>query len=82
MTQALRKPHIWIWGVAAIFLAAAFLLASARLGAAAGTTTSAEPVIDTAASVDPSQCAPCHLDLGTVNKPGLIFSHGNHLMTS
>ena len=40
------------------------------------------PTIDTAAPVDQSQCAPCHLDLGSVNQPGLIFSHGNHLMVS
>lgn len=40
------------------------------------------PPIDTAAPVDQSQCAPCHLDLGTVNKAGLLFSHGNHLVVS
>ena len=40
------------------------------------------PVIDTAAPVDPQQCAPCHLDLSTVNQPGLVFNHGSHLMVS
>ena len=68
--------------MAAVLLAAAFLLASARFGLAEITPTSGEPVIDTAASVDRSQCAACHLDLGTVKKPGLMFSHGNHLMVA
>jgi len=66
-----------VWGVAAIVLAAAFLLASAPFGDAAE-----EPVIDTAAPIDPKQCAPCHLDLATVEVPGLKFNHGNHLLVS
>ena len=62
-------------------IAAAFLLATA------GSRTlrrcaAEEPVIDTAAPIEPSQCAPCHLDLGDVNEPGLIFTHGNHLLVS
>ena len=67
--------------MAATVLAAAFLLASVRFGVAA-TTGSPDPVIDTAASVDRSQCVPCHLDLGSVNQPGLIFGHGTHLMVA
>jgi len=86
VTQALRKPHIWIWGVAAVLLAAAFLLVFAHVGHAAdagSTTTAQAPVIDTGAPVtDSSQCAPCHLTIGTVKKPGLIFDHGNHIMVS
>jgi hypothetical protein len=58
-------------------LAAAFLLASTRMGDAAE-----EPVIDTAAPVDQSQCLPCHIDLSDVDVPGLVFSHGSHLMVS
>ncbi|PKQ15034.1 MAG: hypothetical protein CVT67_11220 [Actinobacteria bacterium HGW-Actinobacteria-7] len=58
-------------------LAAAFLLASTRLGDAAE-----EPVLDTAAAIDQSQCLPCHIDLGKISVPGLVFSHGNHLMVS
>lgn len=69
------------WGVAATILAAALLIAP-HLASAAGATVPEPPVIDTAAPVDQSQCAPCHLDLGTVNQPGIIFSHGNHLMVS
>jgi hypothetical protein len=71
--------------VAAVLLAAAFLLVFVRASHAAdtGTNTPAGQVIDTGAPVtDSSQCAPCHLDIGTVKKPGLIFNHGNHLMVS
>lgn len=72
-----------LWGVAAILLAAAFLLVFVRSGSAVTAfDTSTEPVIDTAATVDPTQCAPCHLDLSSVNKPGLVFNHGSHLMVS
>lgn len=84
----MRREHrlrVWTWGVAAILLAAAFLLVSARTSAAVDSAINsfAAPVIDTAAPVtDSLQCAPCHLNLGTVKKPGLIFGHGNHLMIS
>ena len=84
MIRARSNKHLWIWGVAAILFAAAFLLVFVRPGSAADTasTVSQTPPIDTAGPVDPTQCAPCHLDLGSVDKPGLIFSHGNHLMVS
>ncbi len=59
-------------------LAATFLLAVAGGGLAAED----DPVIDTAAPVSPDNCAPCHLDLGEVDVPGLKFSHGNHLLVS
>ena len=82
MTQALRKPHIWIWGVAAVLLAAAFLLVFAPSSRAADAGTPA-PAIDLGAPVtDSSQCAPCHLTIGSVKKPGIIFDHGNHIMVS
>ncbi len=64
--------------MAVIIFTAAFLLAAAGVGDAA----SNEPVIDTAKPIDPSQCAPCHYDLGSVDQPGLIFNHGNHLLVS
>jgi len=38
--------------------------------------------IDLTADVEATNCAPCHLQLGESTKPGLIFSHGNHLMVS
>lgn len=71
--------------MAAIIFAAAFLLISVPRSHAADSTTviGSQPVIDTSAPVsDSSQCAPCHLNIGTVKKPGIIFSHGNHLMVS
>ena len=68
--------------MAAVLIAAAFLLASARLGIAADSTTPDVPVIDTASDVERNQCAPCHLDLGSVNQPGLVFGHGSHLMVA
>lgn len=77
MRRVLDTRRLALWGVAAILLAAAFLLASPRSG-----SSSSPAPIDTAASVDPSQCAPCHLDLGHVKRPGLVFSHGNHFQVS
>lgn len=63
--------------MAALLVAAAFLLA--RTSAGDATTT---PEIDTAAPIQPAQCVPCHYDLGDVQEPGLLFSHGNHLLVS
>jgi len=73
--------RVRLWGVVAVLLAAALLIAPA-VARAAGPEIPSVPPIDTGKNVQPSQCAPCHLDLGTVNRPGLIFSHGNHLMVS
>ena len=73
-----RTNRKWVvWGVAASVLVAAFLLASGPswIGAA-------DQVIDTAATIQPSQCAPCHLDIGEVEVEGLIFGHGNHLLVA
>lgn len=71
------------WGVAAILVAAAFLLATVRSGQAAENGTSAnDAVIDTAADIEQSQCMPCHIRLAEVNEPGLIFGHGKHLIYS
>ncbi|NTU71268.1 MAG: cytochrome c3 family protein [Coriobacteriia bacterium] len=66
----------------AAFLLAAALMVAPAIAYAASPEIPATPPIDTAAPVDKTQCAPCHLDLGDVNQPGLIFSHGNHLMVS
>lgn len=38
--------------------------------------------LDLTGQVEASNCAPCHLELGEAKKPGLIFSHGNHLVVS
>jgi len=87
VTGRINKRFI-VWGVVAAMLAAAFLLAYAPFGDAAEEpvpetpTTTDQPVIDTAAPIQPTQCAPCHYDLGSVDVPGLMFSHGNHLLVS
>lgn len=78
MMRRVNNNRRIMWGVAATVLAAAFLLASAGTGDA----QTDELVIDTAAPVQRTQCAACHLDLGSVDVPGLIFSHGNHLLVS
>lgn len=67
--------------MAAVLIAAALIVAPHVARADVPAIPSAPP-IDTSAAVDQNQCAPCHLDLGTVKKPGIIFSHGNHLMVS
>lgn len=38
--------------------------------------------LDLTGPTEASNCAPCHLELGEAKKPGLIFSHGNHLVVS
>jgi len=81
VTGAATIRRACTWGVAAVLLAAALLVAPSLAGAASPEIP-ATPPIDTSAPVDQTQCAPCHLDLGSVNKPGLIYSHGNHLMVS
>ncbi len=81
MRRNADNPRVRLWGVAAIVLAAAFLLVSVRSGTAA-TQVDPPQAIDTGAKVDPQQCAPCHLDLSNVKKPGLVFNHGSHLMVS
>jgi Cytochrome c7 and related cytochrome c len=79
-----RKPGMR--SVAAVALAAVVLVlvsAAATMAADDSPTTLSTKVIDTGAPVtDSSQCTPCHLDIGTVKKPGLIFGHGNHLLIS
>ena len=81
MISGSNRRRIAIWGVVAVCAAAALIVAP-RFAHGVTPVIPAAPPIDTAAPVDQNQCAPCHLDLGNVNKPGLIFSHGNHLMVS
>jgi len=83
MRRSATHKRLKLWGVAAILFAAAFLLAGVAVSSAAEeATVPPGPAIDTAAQIDQTQCVPCHLDLGSVSEPGLIFSHGNHLMVS
>lgn len=68
-----HKAITWLATVG--LLASAFLLGPLLMGGGAD-----EPHIDTAAPIERSQCAPCHVDLSRVQVEGLIFSHGNHLL--
>jgi hypothetical protein len=71
-----------LWGAVAI-LAAAALLPAAATGAAGTAAGAAVAPIDLNAPItDGSQCMPCHADLATTKTPGLIFSHGTHLLMS
>lgn len=81
MIRTAQTSRAFSWGVVAILLAAALLVAPG-VAFAASPAIPVTPPINTAAPVDQTQCAPCHLDLGAANRPGLIFSHGNHLMVS
>jgi hypothetical protein len=67
-----------------LFLMAALVLAAVYLAYEPpfpGRSQTAGP-IDLTGEVDASQCAPCHLRIADALKPGLIFTHGNHLMVS
>lgn len=76
LARANSKILTW-WVVAGVFvIALAFALVPLLSGAAG------EPVIDTGPPVSPGQCVPCHIDLGDAQVPGLVFSHGNHLLVS
>lgn len=57
-------------------LAAAFLLSSDPQRA----ETQPYQVIELGQRVDASSCAPCHMRIAEAQVPGLVFTHGNHLM--
>ncbi len=64
-------------------MAAGLLVAAASLLVLPPTVGGQVPdAIDVTGDVLATNCAPCHLELGESTKPGLIFSHGNHLMVS
>lgn len=67
-----------LWGVAvAVVVAAAFLLVVP--GPVGGQIPDS---VNLTGDVEAANCAPCHIELGEAKKPGLIFSHGNHLVVS
>ncbi|MBI5231477.1 MAG: hypothetical protein HY876_04845 [Coriobacteriales bacterium] len=76
MDQLTHKRRILRGAAAAFVLAAAFLFA---VGVA---IAEAPAPVDTGKNVQPGECSPCHLDLGKVNQPGLVFDHGAHLLVS
>lgn len=40
------------------------------------------PPVEVTGEVQAEQCAPCHLRIAESKVPGIIFTHGNHLMVS
>lgn len=68
-----------VWGVAVVLAVAAAFLLWGPLQRGTGQTPA---VIDTALPADRTQCVPCHLRLGASDRPGLVFSHGNHMVFS
>lgn len=76
-----RHPRSVILGLAVtLVVAAAFVLwLMPQVGRGQAPV---QPVIDTSAEVETSQCISCHATLGSANVPGLIFNHGNHLVVS
>lgn len=66
------------WGVVvAVTVTAAFLLVAPDAGFG-----QVPDSIDLTGGVEAGNCAPCHMQLGEAQRPGLVFSHGNHLMVS
>jgi len=65
-------------GVAVALMAAAAFVLDVPTGALAQVPDS----IDVNGEIEANNCAPCHLQLGETDIPGLVFSHGNHLMVS
>jgi hypothetical protein len=64
-------------------VAAAFALsATLVLAMPSGTGGQLPESLDLTGEVEASNCVPCHATLGESDKPGLIFSHGNHLVVS
>jgi hypothetical protein len=64
-----------VFAVAAM-LAAAFLLYQEPQPA----VTQPYEVLELSGRIEASKCAPCHLRIAEAQVPGLIFTHGNHLM--
>ena len=73
----ITKQRLW-WGVAVTIAVAAALLLVVP-GQVGGQIPDS---LDLTGDVEASNCAPCHIELGAAKKPGLIFSHGNHLVVS
>jgi hypothetical protein len=71
-----RRAILWV-AVVALVLGAFLLWDELPLGQ--GQTPD---VIDLTGEVEASNCAPCHLRIAEAQVPGLVFTHGNHLMVS
>lgn len=65
-----------------VVFAVTALLAAAFLLSIEPPTAETQPyqVIELTGQIEASKCAPCHLRIAEAKVPGLIFTHGNHLM--
>lgn len=74
----LKNRHWLLLGAVAMVIAAASVLVWPFV-----TRADAPTPVNTAAPVTKDQCSACHLNIGDVtNVPGLVFSHGKHLLYS
>ena len=65
----------------ASWLVAAALFVLAVAGAIAFATPASDlPEIDLTGEVTQETCSPCHVRLDEAQTPGLIFSHGTHIL--
>ncbi|MDY0087261.1 MAG: hypothetical protein RBS78_01695 [Coriobacteriia bacterium] len=71
-TAVLRRTS-WLVTVTLLAIALAWVLA-------ASTPASDIPVVDMTGEVTQDSCSPCHARLDEADTPGLIYSHGTHMM--
>jgi hypothetical protein len=67
---------------AALFACSLFVLSAAMSASAAGPAVPIAPGDVNATVKSGAQCAPCHARIAEARKPGIIFSHGAHLLIS
>ena len=72
---AVIKRTSWLFAVACVVTAAVWAIALT-------TVASDFPVVDMTAEVTRDSCSPCHIRIGDADTPGLIFSHGTHIIVA
>jgi hypothetical protein len=80
----MKARRIILWAVAVGAVVAAVVLLSDPLSAVARRDTPGSGFggVTLNGPVESASCAPCHLKIAEVRKPGLIFNHGNHLQVA
>lgn len=81
-TNAQKRPRrtagrLVVLAFAAVALAAAFLIEAPPQG-----RTQTPGPINLTGAVETANCVPCHVNIADASRPGLLFSHGNHLMVA
>lgn len=67
--------HVGAWAAAIVVLLGVIALPASSMGQAAE-----ESGIDLTGPASPEVCMACHSQMGETDVPGLMFSHGNHLL--